>query len=132
MYFSRRSTRTISAFTFEFGTSTFLCFALQALRMQVSRSAIGSVTDMFSLRAAGYPTVSSLRGSPARLHHARDLTHQGQLPEADPADAEIPKEGPGTAAAVAAVVLPYLEFGLPLPFLDDRLLGHSYPPARAP
>src|SRR3954462_8245082 len=98
MYFSRRRTRTISAFTLEAGTSTFLCFALQALRMQVSRSAIRSETDMFSLRRHGVsPGCSRL---PARLHHARDLAHQRQLAEADPADAEVAKKSPGTAAAV--------------------------------
>jgi len=78
------------------GQKAFLrseAFALQALRMLVSRSAIGSVTDIISLRAPrGIPGEPGL---PARLHHARNLAQQRQLPEADPADAEVPEKRPG-------------------------------------
>src|SRR6185295_14747982 len=50
----------------------------------------------------GSPLVPGERPElPARLDHARDLAQKGELPEANAADAEVAKEGPRPAAAMA-------------------------------
>src|SRR5712671_1153820 len=96
MNFSLSKSRTSSVFRFEDGTSTFLCFALQALRMHVKRSATGSLTDMapFRLRAFGpgyqlalttpgiWPMRASsrkqIRQSPKSRRNARDRPQRWQ------------------------------------------------------
>src|SRR6266850_5738012 len=118
MNFSRKRTRTSSVFTVESGTSTFLCFALHALRIDVNRSAMGSLTDMVPFPAFG---PSGLL--PAGLHHPRDLPQERQLAEADAAEAEIAEEPAWPSAPVAAVVAAHFELGRPLPLFDDRLLS---------
>src|SRR5947209_5051257 len=60
-----------------------------ALRMRVSMSATGSVIMMDS-------------PSPARLLDAGDQPVGGQVPEANPADAELAVDGAGPAAQPAA------------------------------
>src|SRR5262245_43486763 len=49
---------------------------------------------------------------PARLHDARNLSLESERAEAETADAELAKEGPGTTAELAAVVLAGLELRL--------------------
>jgi len=42
---------------------------------------------------------------PTRFHDARNLSLESERAEAETADAEFAKEGPGTTAELAAVVL---------------------------
>src|SRR2546422_1337078 len=100
MYPSRRRAFVISTLRRDVGTSTLRCLARHALRTQVRKSAIGSVTDM--------SPPASLSRLPAGLHDARDLARQGELPEADPAESKTPEIGarpPATAAAIVAADL---------------------------
>src|SRR5262245_11254548 len=60
-----------------------------ALRMRVNMSAMGSVIMARFL-------------SPARLLDARDQSVRGHVAEADPADAELPVDGPRPSAQLAA------------------------------
>src|SRR5262245_27427590 len=99
--------RAISRFVREAGTTTSVCRAREALRTRVSMSAIGS--EMF---------IASL---PARLRDAGQLTPQGALPEADPAQREPPHVGPRSAADIAAVVAAGRELRLPVRLGDHRL-----------
>src|SRR5689334_18583277 len=92
-------TRAMSALIREFGTATVSWRATCALRMRVSMSAIGS--ERFMARYL----------LPARLHDARELAVEGQLAEADAAEAELAHEGARPSALVAAVVLLDLEAG---------------------
>src|SRR5579871_5360349 len=90
--------------------STRVCLAVTALRIRVSMSAIGSV--IFPL--------------PAALRHARDVAFQGELPEAETAERELPHVGARAAAQMAAVAQPDLVFRR-LVFLGDlRGRGHSW------
>src|SRR4051812_34834887 len=65
--------------------------------MRVSRSAIGSVIALI-----GSPL-------PATLRDAGDEAPKRHLPQADPAQAELPEIAARAPADVAAVVLPHLE-----------------------
>src|SRR5262245_26614603 len=75
---------------------------------------------------------------PARLDDSGDLPGERQLAEADSAQSEVAQERARTAAAAAAVVRADRELRLPLPLLDQRLLGHTIlqvpngPPPGAP
>jgi hypothetical protein len=64
-------------------------------------------------------SVMDIWGSPARLRHPRDVAVVGQLAQADPAQAELPVDGAGTAAATTPGVAPRLVLGSPL--LADAL-----------
>src|SRR4029079_16019885 len=81
--------RAISRFVRDAGTSTSVWRAREALRTRVSMSAIGSEIFM---------------DLPARLGDARQLTHEGSLPEADAAEVEATHERARPAADDAAVV----------------------------
>src|ERR1700722_2681773 len=105
-------TRAISTFSFDCGISTRRCFALTALRMRVSMSAIGSVIVIVCPRL------------PTGLAHARQEPVQRHIPEADSAQAELAEEGAGATAPLAAVVLPNSELGLALALLDHCLTSH--------
>ena len=59
---------------------------------------------------------------PTRLADARQLTHQGQLPEADTAQRKHTDEGPRTSAPFAPVSVLYGKLRLPLGFDDLRYL----------
>src|SRR5215467_4389976 len=110
MYPSSLRRRAISTFILQLGMVACSCSALLALRMRVSMSAIGSVS-----------TVSLL---PARLRHARDRALVRELPEADPAEAELAEDRARAAAPVAARVVAHLVL-LGSPLLDDeRRLRH--------
>src|SRR2546423_10703728 len=104
--FSSSAMRTLSR---EDGMSTFSCSALLALRMRVSRSAIGS------LRMA----------LPARLHDAGHLALEGELPEAQAAHPELAQVAAGTAAQPAAAVTARREFRRAQRLHDERGLGHE-------
>src|SRR5215470_10341062 len=100
----------MSTFIRELGMVACSCSALLALRMRVSMSAIGSVS-----------TVSLL---PARLRHARNRALVRELPQADPAEAELAEDRARAAAPVAARVVAHLVLlGSPL-FDDERRLRH--------
>src|SRR5262245_11172883 len=86
----------------ECGMSTDSRRIAWALRIRVSRSAIGSVIAM----------VLSL-ASPARLHHARDLPAVRKLPKAESAELELAVGGAGTAAHAATIVGPHAVLGPP-------------------
>src|ERR671917_67867 len=100
--------RASSRLSFEAGMFTVSCAAWMPLRMRVRKSAIGSVMWL-----------------PARLGHPRDEPLVGELPQADPAQAELAVDGTGPAAAAAAGVLAGLELGAAC--LTDALggLGHG-------
>src|SRR5262249_16023358 len=86
--------RAISPFTREAGTSTLGCRAEIALRPRVSMSAMGSliITVLLGLL-------------PTRLDYSRDLAVEGELPEAQPAHAELSQIAPRASAAPAAVTV---------------------------
>src|SRR5512132_4374294 len=106
------ASRTLSL---EDGMSTFSCSARLALRMRVRRSAMGSLIDM------------APRLLPARLDHARHLALEGELPEAEPAELELPEEAARSSAQLAAAVHARLELGRLLQAVcldDERGLRH--------
>src|SRR5438876_9850356 len=88
------SSRTLASATFSLvaGISTNGRSISLALRMRVSMSAIGSVIMVVVLPFA----------LPGSLADARDHAVAGHVPEADAADAELPVDGPGPAAQLAA------------------------------
>src|ERR671937_1666892 len=87
--------RAISSLRREVGISTRSCIALLALRIRASMSATGSV--------------SIARRLPAGLRHAGDHALVRELPQTDPAEAELAEDGARAPAAVAARVLAHLE-----------------------
>src|SRR4249919_748821 len=84
--------------------------ALFALRIRVSMSAIGSVTTSSSL--------------PAALRHPGNRAVVRELPQTDPAQAELAKHRTRTPAAVAARVRTRLELLRPGLLDHQRLLCH--------
>src|SRR6187200_2804791 len=92
---SSRKTCAMATFSRDDGISTIGWCARTALRMRVSMSAIGSVSNLLRL--------------PARLGDAGDLALESKLPEADAAQRELPNERPRTPAALAAAVPLHLE-----------------------
>src|SRR2546422_4939455 len=94
----------------EAGMSTFSCSARLALRMRVSRSAIGSLR---------------IRPLPARLHDARNLALERQLAEAEPAHLELPEIAARAAAQLAPRIGARAELRLTLGLHDERGLRHT-------
>src|SRR5262249_17838105 len=90
------------------GTSTFSKRRPEALRMDDSRSAIGSLIDL-----------------PARFHDPRDKPPVGHLPETQPAESEVPVEGPAAAAVPASVPEARREFKAFAHFGDSRNTCHK-------
>src|SRR6266508_4571674 len=84
----------------EVGISTCSCSALLALRIRASMSATGSVS-------IGSP-------SPTAVGHARNDALVRELPQADPAEAELAEHGTRASAAVAARVVPHAKLLRPL------------------
>src|SRR6185312_8411569 len=113
--------RARSAFSFDAGMSTRRCFDPQALRMRVNMSAIGSVMLM---AWAWFRVRTSVARLPARLPDAGNHSVQGQVAEANPAQAEFPQECARPTAALAAVVLPHRELRLALALFDHGLTSH--------
>src|SRR3954471_17470014 len=106
--------RAISAFNFEAGTSTLGWRAWIALRTRVSMSAMGSlVIVLLLLPRPGYPRPAELPDTcislPARLDHARNLAIEGDLAEAQAANAELAQKRARPSAAPAAVAVPALQ-----------------------
>src|SRR3954452_24091244 len=104
--------RAISVLSREAGASAASCEAWSALRIRVSRSAVGSVI------------VIGRRLLPARLGHAGDHSLVRQLAQADPAHAALAVHGARAAAAPAPAVAPGLELGSAPLAHDLRGLGH--------
>src|SRR5512139_146612 len=104
----------ISSFSLDDGMSTFSSFALLALRMRVSISAIGSVI-----------IGSNPSHLPTGLDDARDLAPERPVTETDAAHVELPEVAAGPAAQRAAVVRTDLELGCTLGLRDQRLLCHG-------
>src|SRR3954452_16674396 len=88
--------RASSTLSLDDGISTVSWAAWMPLRMRVRKSAMGSVIDI---------------RSPARLRHARDHPVVRELPEADPAQAELPVDGTRAAAPAAPGVFAGLVLG---------------------
>src|SRR6476660_4341570 len=88
MYPSSLRMRAMPSFRRDVGISACSCSALLALRMRASMSATGSVSIW----------------SPARFGHAWDHALVCQVPQADPAQAELAEHGARPAAAVAPAV----------------------------
>src|SRR5688500_16296409 len=65
--------------------------------------------------------------SPTRLPYPRNHPGQCQIPEANPADAELPQIRARAPAALAAVVLPHAELRLALRLFHHGLTSHSTP-----
>src|ERR1022692_1401282 len=109
--------RAISAFSLEAGTSTLGWRAWIALRTRVSMSAMGSLVIVLLLLNAFPLSEAGWRRSlerpfflPARLRHARNLTVQRELAEAQTADAEFAQKSAWAPASPAAVAVPALKF----------------------
>src|SRR5258705_432554 len=94
----------------EAGMSTFSCSARLALRMRVSKSAIGSLR---------------IRPLPARLHDARNLALERQLAKAEPAHLELPEIAARAAAQLAPRIAARAELRLTLGLHDERGLRHT-------
>src|SRR2546426_12814421 len=103
--FSNSAMRTFSLLE---GMSHFSCSARLALRMRVSRSAIGS-----------------LRILPARLHDARHLALEGELAETQATHLELSDVRPRASAELAPMVGARLEPRRRLGLHDQRGLGHN-------
>src|ERR1700761_6663051 len=99
-------------FILEAGMSTVWWLAVFALRMRVSRSAIGSVvTDIFY-------------SLPRRLGDAGDEAAMRVLAEANAAHGELAQVSARTPADAAAVVSAHRELRLQLGFFDRTGLSH--------
>src|SRR5215471_2876422 len=107
--FNTSVTRSLSL---EAGISTFSCSARLAFRIRVRRSAIGSLVMESPLL-------------PARLHHARDLAFERELPEAYAARLELTQVTARPATELAPVVRSHLELRRGLLLHDQRCLGHA-------
>src|SRR5687768_17003137 len=85
--------------------------------MRVSRSATGSVILIF---------LSSLSRAalPARLDDSRQVALERQIPEADPAQRELPQVGPRPSTAVTAVPMTNLVLQLAVVLRDLRSSSH--------
>src|SRR5215212_6761680 len=124
MYPSSFKTSAIADLILEAGISTAAWRAWSPFRMRVSISAIGSVIMARALLL------------PARLRHARNLAFESELAEADPAQPELAHIGAGTAAPLAAAVLPHrvglIEGARVLRLHDHRDFRHyRSPPTRS-
>src|SRR5579871_1895766 len=105
--------RAIACFVRDAGTSTVLWFAVLALRMRVSISAIGSVIDMCS------------SPSPRRLRHARHDAGVRVLPKADAAHRKLAQIAARPPADPAPVVAAHLELRRATRLDDQTGLCHS-------
>src|SRR6185437_903929 len=129
------STSAIASFIFEAGMLTYSCFAVTALRIRVSISAIGSV--MFKASASSFSRALAVRrtsgwgrrndppGLPTRLLHARQLSLKREPAEADPAQREVTDVRARPAAELAAVLGARAVLRLAVCPDDQRCLGHA-------
>src|SRR6202020_2013476 len=93
--------RASSIFSFEEGMSTRECFARDALRTRVSKSAIGSVFILPRLYLC--LSCSNFKKLPARFGHAGDFTLQREAAETNTAHLELAQERARASANPAAV-----------------------------
>src|SRR6266849_9986778 len=116
--------RAISSFSFEVGISTRECLAATAFRIRATMSAIGSVMlysvkrfQIFDCRFAIEPKcherafqIANLKSkianslSPARFHHAGNLSLQRQLAKANAAQMKLTQIRARPAASLATRV----------------------------
>src|SRR5262249_54423753 len=115
---SSTATRTMASLRRDQGTSTCSLRAPLALRIRVSRSAIGSVIDM------GVPRLPTRLGEPGDLPLAR------QIAQAEPTHLEATIEGPRPPAERAPIVLAHGEFRRSLCFHAQTGLGHEAVPPK--
>src|SRR5580704_13445060 len=101
--------RASSIFNFEDGMSTRECFARDALRTRVSKSAIGSVFILPRLCFSRRTSKSQTRKLPARLGHAGNLALQRKAAETDAAHLELAQKRARASANPAAVAPANLE-----------------------
>src|ERR1700737_2160329 len=87
--------RAISVFSLEFGTSTRWCFAAAALRIQVKKSAIGSVCIILL---------------PTRFRYAGNFSLERHTAKTDSAHLKLANITARAATAAAAVTATHLEF----------------------
>src|ERR1700729_3210217 len=99
--------RASSIFSFEEGMSTRECFARDALRTRVSKSAIGSVFILPRLYL--FLSCSNFKKLPARFGHAGDFTLQREAAETNTAHLELAQERARASANPAAVPPAHLE-----------------------
>src|SRR5688500_12303354 len=92
---------TTSSFSFDIGTSSRSCLAICALRIRLSKSAMGSV-----MLIAVSPRL------PARLDDARQIALEGQAPQVNAAQPKLPVDPARASAEPAPVAVPHLEFQL--------------------
>src|SRR6266487_812282 len=134
---SLRSTSAIETFIFDAGMFTYSCFAVTALRMRVSMSAIGSVmfkgcVSLFS-RAHPLQVLSGMTAIcdpalPTRFLHSGQLSTKRHLPEADPAQREIADVRSRPSAYLAPVLRPHTVLRLAVRPDDLRRLSHRLRP----
>src|SRR5262245_19352552 len=89
---------------------TVSCFAVCALRIRASKSAIGSVTIL-----------------PARFPDARKLTQQRLFSETETTHSEPSQDGPGTPTEGTAVITPHLEVRFSRSLHHQGCFRHSLP-----
>src|SRR5437762_770576 len=111
-YPSSTSTRAISAFWRDQGTSTLALRALFALRLRVRRSPIGPVI------------IAVAASAPARLREPRDLALARQIAQAEATHAEAAEVRTRPATERAAVVGAHLELRRPRGLHHQRRLRH--------
>src|SRR5438094_5715142 len=92
--------RAMSALMRDAGMSTRVCFAVTALRIRVSMSAIGSVISE--------PLNLVIDQLPTALRHSRNVSLKRELAEAESAQRELAHVGARPAAQAAAVAQPNL------------------------
>src|SRR6266542_3770556 len=104
--------RAISAFSRDDGISTRVCFAVTALRIRVSMSAMGSVIPVPSNLVSW--SIDKLvnhqfTNLPTTLCYPCDVALERQLAKAQAAQRKLPHVGARAPAQVAAVAQPDLE-----------------------
>src|SRR5664280_3073460 len=101
-----------SSLTLDAGASQRSLPTSTALRIRVRRSAIGSV-------------IVITHPLPARLGHAREVSLQGELAEAQPAKLELAHVRARAAAELATVAVPHAELRRPQRFGNKTGTSHS-------
>src|SRR5580658_3063515 len=103
--------RANSIFSFEDGISTRECFAVEAFRIRVNKSAMGSVVILSSL--------------PTCLYHAGNFSLERVAAETDAAQFKLAQKTARASADAATVALADLELQLPLHFRELTGTRHA-------
>src|SRR4051812_16522103 len=116
------------------GISVRVCFAVTALRIRVSMSAIGSVISQLSIASArvSWRAPAARTNSPTALGHPGNVAFERQLAEAEAAQRKLPHVGARPAAQGAAVAQANLEFRGLLFFRDLCCCSHVLPSSHPP